>query len=471
MSSDSQCSRLADILQACSLGSKIHDSQLVEIGNSSLGLEEPLVSELEALLTSPEAFAEACESLYWAAIHLREEAPDDSSPDKASSQGAGVASAQLYHLTQRLIFSLGSRDPETLAKIAKVFEATTSGQKDLERTAFKGFLASVLTQVMQELEARIFEQFRSSKDTAISRSLTDFLSTGIEPPQADQKRKGWDKEPQQKPEPDMVFKRQESDTSSVAKDDRWEYNSALQDDNFLPAKFPGKLPVLDYDPAESEGFLQLSWPGLSNWLETAARQFLGGVDSMAVRLDEAADPESWREAPKVQTSQPKEKVLAAGTGSVSLFRPAPGHEMTWPAQGLQLESDRRDENLDQAEEVRAAPQLAPENLLQEQGLPAYAALGETWIHRLLLLSSGSSYLYLVAPAPSGLAVDRQSSSPCFGLRDIIRIMRTSRPGLHMLVIEFEAGPLLLRFSFPEQMQALISAMTAEFRIPVLESWD
>mmetsp|Transcript_54571 Transcript_54571/g.113186 ORF Transcript_54571/g.113186 Transcript_54571/m.113186 type:complete len:302 (+) Transcript_54571:3-908(+) len=62
-----------------------------------------------------------------------------------------IPRAQLYALTQRLIFSFGGKAPETMSNISEVFGATVQ-EKGVGLREFKGFLASVLTQLKKERE-------------------------------------------------------------------------------------------------------------------------------------------------------------------------------------------------------------------------------------------------------------------------------------------------------------------------------
>lgn len=74
-----------------------------------------------------------------------------------AQEGRRMPLPQLYVLTQRLIYCLGCRDHEVLARIAQVFSATVSGAaRDgvIGPLEFQGHVAAVLTQILRELEAR-----------------------------------------------------------------------------------------------------------------------------------------------------------------------------------------------------------------------------------------------------------------------------------------------------------------------------
>eukprot|EP00933_Yihiella_yeosuensis_P033879 TRINITY_DN27487_c0_g1_i1.p1 TRINITY_DN27487_c0_g1~~TRINITY_DN27487_c0_g1_i1.p1 ORF type:complete len:386 (-),score=94.28 TRINITY_DN27487_c0_g1_i1:277-1434(-) len=127
-----------------------------------------------------------------------------------------------------------------------------------------------------------------------------------------------------------------------------------------------------------------------------------------------------------------------------------------------------DEALQRDRDRKAAAAAEPFRLLEGEGLPVYARLGDAWLPRLLVKTYGS-YFYLVEQSPTRPAVDRIGDSPCFGICEISKLVRRTTPAMHLLTIDFEeAGALLFRFSYPYHLDSFINVLTKESRIPVLE---
>lgn len=113
-------------------------------------------------------------------------------------------------------------------------------------------------------------------------------------------------------------------------------------------------------------------------------------------------------------------------------------------------------------EVRKAVEL-----LESEGMPAYVALGQDWVPRLLLLHSGR-HLYVVEGGFSSHAANYVGESPCFGLADLCQVTKRTSHGRHALALHFEEGRLLLRFSFPSLLEAFVLALTSARRVPIVE---
>jgi len=78
-----------------------------------------------------------------------------------SDESFRMPAQALHEFTQRLIFHLGSRDPEVLDRISAIFGVTASAHEHeggLGGVEFLGYVASVFTQIHRELESRLEER-------------------------------------------------------------------------------------------------------------------------------------------------------------------------------------------------------------------------------------------------------------------------------------------------------------------------
>lgn len=114
--------------------------------------DKDIMARIAKLLGKTDQFCAECDALF--------------SPITAT-EGELMSPAKLHCVTQGLIDQLGSRDPAVLARISLVFSiVTTNRQSGVGRMEFQGYVASVLTQVMRELEARQAPEAHSGEDSA-----------------------------------------------------------------------------------------------------------------------------------------------------------------------------------------------------------------------------------------------------------------------------------------------------------------
>ena len=138
--------RIPQILEAAKLCSGISDEDLIEIGNAASDSPD-LMLEIDRFLQD---FTELDRMSRAMMLDATGQQPESLNPHQVEGD-LHVLRPQLYSLTQRLIFSLGGRAPDTLKNIAEVFEATaTQDAKGVGLREFRGFLASVLTQLRKE---------------------------------------------------------------------------------------------------------------------------------------------------------------------------------------------------------------------------------------------------------------------------------------------------------------------------------
>merc|ERR1712232_1488814 len=67
-----------------------------------------------------------------------------------------IAMEQLHNVTQRLIDQFGCRSPPVLERIGHIYDTAASGSDadGIGIVEFRGYVASVLTQILRELEHR-----------------------------------------------------------------------------------------------------------------------------------------------------------------------------------------------------------------------------------------------------------------------------------------------------------------------------
>ena len=133
---------ISQILEAAQLHSGISDDDLSEIGNAVADWKEVIV-EIELFLGDVSQLDRACMAMMMDAVG---NAPE------TFAENVSLSRQQLYSLTQRLIFSFGGRAKETMSKISEVFGATVAEEQSVGLREFRGFLASVLTQLQKERE-------------------------------------------------------------------------------------------------------------------------------------------------------------------------------------------------------------------------------------------------------------------------------------------------------------------------------
>lgn len=128
--------------------------------------DNDIMSRIAKLMGKTDLFCAECDALF--------------SPLTAT-EGELMSPAKLHCVTQGLIDRLGSRDPAVLARISLVFAiVTTNRQSGVGRMEFQGYVASVLTQVMRELEARQAPEAHPGEDSAWGiGSLLTSVSEGL----------------------------------------------------------------------------------------------------------------------------------------------------------------------------------------------------------------------------------------------------------------------------------------------------
>lgn len=106
--------------------------------------DDALVDKIMQLLPEIDTFTNECDELFaeWT----------------AESGSRSIWPQELYDLTQRLIDMFGSRDPGTLDRISLIYSAIEQNcgpDCGVEVVQFRGYVASVLTQILHELESRM----------------------------------------------------------------------------------------------------------------------------------------------------------------------------------------------------------------------------------------------------------------------------------------------------------------------------
>jgi len=120
-----------------------------------------------------------------------------------------------------------------------------------------------------------------------------------------------------------------------------------------------------------------------------------------------------------------------------------------------IEAPRADENV---------------RLLEGDGMPAYALIGQAWASRRVVLSEDHRQIFVVE-CELGDPGAQLDESACFSVADLRQLTRRSAHARHTLALVFEDGTLQLRFSYPEMMESLVRTLAANRRIPVVEGRD
>jgi len=128
------------LLRACSVRTSGEAEALAYLWEKKT--DEEIVSEVEGILGDFDILRKECDEIFAACV---------TNKDKTST----IPIENLYHVTQRLIDSLGCRNEAVLERIALVFEAVARGSEDdIAIVQFRGYVACVLTQILNELMSR-----------------------------------------------------------------------------------------------------------------------------------------------------------------------------------------------------------------------------------------------------------------------------------------------------------------------------
>jgi len=104
--------------------------------------EMEMATEIARVLADPDALFAECDELF------------ERSLSTANPGAAHLPVTRVGEITQRVIYRLGCRDEDVLGRIAQVFEDVSSGldRDGMGPLVFRGYIASVLTQILRELE-------------------------------------------------------------------------------------------------------------------------------------------------------------------------------------------------------------------------------------------------------------------------------------------------------------------------------
>jgi len=137
LNSDAPC--FFPLLRACSIRKSGEAEALVYLWEKKT--DEEIVREVRGILDDFDTLRMECDEIFFAC-----------NKDKTNQT---IPSEKLYHITQRLIDSLGCRDEAVLERIADAFEDVAQDSQDhIEIVQFRGYVACVLTEILNELRAR-----------------------------------------------------------------------------------------------------------------------------------------------------------------------------------------------------------------------------------------------------------------------------------------------------------------------------
>mmetsp|Transcript_90797 Transcript_90797/g.293125 ORF Transcript_90797/g.293125 Transcript_90797/m.293125 type:complete len:293 (+) Transcript_90797:103-981(+) len=114
-----------------------------------------LVRDIEHTLTDFDTLQRECEDLFHACC--TPSSPASSGQEASTCGEPRLPSEQLQKVTQSLIDKLGCRSPPVLERIGLIYSTVLAGKAGgggLSYVEFRGFVASVLTQIQRELEDR-----------------------------------------------------------------------------------------------------------------------------------------------------------------------------------------------------------------------------------------------------------------------------------------------------------------------------
>jgi len=135
------------LLQVCLAQNDPPDQAFVYLWRHRSSSE--LARDIEQALMDFDALAHECDVLF------RECCSAEAEEDGVEESLDRISTVQLHHVTQRLIDFLGSRSPAILERIGHIYGvAASGGGEGIGAVEFRGYVASVLTQVLHELQER-----------------------------------------------------------------------------------------------------------------------------------------------------------------------------------------------------------------------------------------------------------------------------------------------------------------------------
>jgi len=139
------------LLQVCTARNNVSDQALLYLWRHRSSAE--LACDIERALMDFDALAHECDVLFREYCSAKEAVAADATEESSER----ISAEQLHHVTQRLIDVLGSRSPAILERIGQIYELAASGSEDgIGAVQFRGYVASVLTQILRELQERPF---------------------------------------------------------------------------------------------------------------------------------------------------------------------------------------------------------------------------------------------------------------------------------------------------------------------------
>mmetsp|Transcript_5696 Transcript_5696/g.13134 ORF Transcript_5696/g.13134 Transcript_5696/m.13134 type:complete len:346 (+) Transcript_5696:76-1113(+) len=132
---------VSDLLNTAKIYSGVSEEGLIDAGNAVSASPASMIRGIDAFLNDADELDRVSMGIMWDACGRL--------PTTEQVDSICMSREQLYMLTQRLIYILGGREKETLDNIAHVFGAT-SKQTGVLPVDFRGFLASILTQLKKE---------------------------------------------------------------------------------------------------------------------------------------------------------------------------------------------------------------------------------------------------------------------------------------------------------------------------------
>jgi len=139
------------LLQVCTARNNVSDQALMYLWRHRSSAE--LARDIERALMDFDALAHECDVLFREYCSAKETVAEDGTEESSDR----ISAEQLHHVTQRLIDFLGSRSPAILERIGQIYELAASGSEDgIGAVQFHGYVASVLTQILRELQERPF---------------------------------------------------------------------------------------------------------------------------------------------------------------------------------------------------------------------------------------------------------------------------------------------------------------------------
>lgn len=522
------------LLRPCALRGGADDSALTGLQMESSDVE--LSKEILWFLENVDAFNAECAVLFNSGAKPRASSREDVTAAAGLFANECLPGEELHLITQRLIFRLGCRDPVPLARIGEIFTMTVASYHSdggIGAVEFRGYVAALLTQALQEMEHRssqapdprqdfeeqqrlpVQEEVTFLEDAEDSRGPQGLrgalasagagftvLAAGLKATTAASRPTFGQDEPQ------ALFSRNAALASRAEDVDERTFSTpppiapvapvalAPQTDT-TPSALLGshrencEVPTYTGQVVENLGDVTAEVAQTATWrerLSSVQQSLFSGLDAFADKCDAVFAPGEEVDTPACdlpiggtianqQRAPPACQISSherRQTPAVAVGTPQESSEgvpfRAAPSGGLTVPPPPM-QRRQEPQQQQSPPSLEIEarRALRSNGLSLYCFEAQTWIPKRALLSGDRRTLFFLEAE----GVPQLEECASFRLADMRQMTRRTAPGRHLLSLHFEEGTVLLRFSYPEFLVATIATILADGRkIPLVEGrWD